>query len=283
MYNHKRNVAIDRAGGSYTITEEWVFASGTATNAVSEDTNVSINTSNENGLTQVSINGTLTGLNGNKYPVPFTVDQHVVSNYDVALSHWTGTVKPKVYEMAKALAGDDFYGVLHPLPLTTSLTKNPTQGSIAFDYQFDTRPTNCVPGSLSENINVSDAAPGETIVETPVIGRKLGPVLQNMGTQSPTWTRTLTIDITVSGIAPANCSANSVGVWLTDMKPSNRTTPYDTKSALEAIIKGASPHGKPGVSKAYTTPSPTETWDPKNGKYTYNITWNYEVNQSKYY
>ena len=107
--------------------------------------------------------------------------------------------------------------------------------------------------------------------------------MQNVGTQGPAWSRSLTIDLTVSGIAPAGCGAAAIGVWLSDMKPSNRTSPYNQKSAIEAIVQGAAPHGKPGVTKAYTTPSPTETWDPKNGKYTYNITWNYEINQSKYY
>jgi len=283
VYNHKRNVSVDRAGGSYQITEEWVLASGTTTNSVSEDTNVSISTNQDSGLTQVSINGTLKGFNGNKYPTPFTVDPHSVSNYSVVTSHWEDTVRPKVYQMAKTLAGNDYYGILHPKPMTTSVTKNPGQGTIGFDYAFDTRPANCVPGALMEAITVNDSAPGQTIVETPVIGRILGPVMQNMGTQSPTWVRTLTIDITMSGIAPADCGADAIGVWLVDMKPSNRTTPYNTKNALEAIIKGAAPHGKPGVTKAYTVPSPAETWDPKNGKYTYNITWNYEINQSKYY
>jgi hypothetical protein len=283
VYNHRRNVSVDRAGGSYSITEEWVLASGTATNAVSEDTNVSISTSQDNGLTQVSINGTLKGFNGNKYPNPFTVDPHSTSNYSVVTSHWEDAVKPKVYQMAKTLAGGDYYGVLHSKPLTTSVSKNPAQGTIAFDYQFDTRPANCIPGSLAESITVTDNAPGQVIVETAVIGRVLGPVMQNMGTQAPTWVRSLTIDVTMSGIAPFDCKPDSIGVWLVDMKPSNRTTPYNTKSALEAIIKGAAPHGKPGVTKAYTTPSPAETWDPKNGKYTYNITWNYEINQSKYY
>ena len=287
VYNHKRNVQIDRSAGSFAIVEEWIFASGTGTNAVSEDTNVSVSTSNDSGLTTISINGNLQAYNGEKYPTPFTIDDHAVNNWDVVKEEWENNVEPNIYNMALALAKNSsnkgFSGNLHPLPLTTSVARNPSQGSIAFDYSFNTRPENCVPGTLSETITVNDVAPGQTIATTPVIGRILGPVMQNVGTQGPAWARSLTIDLTVSGIAPANCGAGSIGVWLTDMKPSNRTSPYNQKSAIEAIVEGAAPHGKPGVTKAYTTPSPTENWDPKNGKYTYNITWNYELNQSKYY
>ena len=288
VYNHKRNVQIDRSAGSFTVVEEWVFASGTGTNAVSEDTNVSVSTSNDSGLTTISINGSLKAYNGEKYPTPFTIDDHAVNNWDVVKAEWINNVEPNIYSMALALAKNSstskgFYGNLHPLPLTTSVARNPSEGTIAFDYSFDTRAENCVPGSLSEIISVNDVAPGQTVATTPVLGRILGPVMQNIGTQGPAWSRSLTIDLTVSGIAPAGCGAGSIGVWLTDMKPSNRTSPYNQKSAIEAIVQGAAPHGKPGVTKAYTTPSPTETWDPKNGKYTYNITWNYEINQSKYY
>ena len=284
VYNHKRNVQIDRSAGSFAITEEWIFASGTGTDAVSEDTNVSVSTSNDTGLTTISINGNLQAYNGEKYPTPFTIDDHTVNNWDVVKDEWSNNVEPNIYNMALALAKNPsnkgFSGNLHPLPLTTSVARNPSQGSIGFDYSFDTRPENCVPETLSETITVSDTAPGQTIVDTQVIGRVLGPVMQNVGTQGPAWARSLTIDLTVSGIAPAACDAGSIGVWLTDMKPSNRAS---QAGAIEAIIRGAAPHGKPGVTKAYTAPSPTESWDPKNGKYTYNITWNYEVSQSKYY
>ena len=284
VYNHKRNVQIDRSAGSFAIIEEWIFASGTATNAVTEDTNVSISTSNDTGLTTISINGNLQAYNGEKYPNPFTIDDHAVNNWDVVKDEWANNVEPNLYNMVLALAKNSsnkgFSGNLHPLPLTTSVARNPNQGSISFDYSFDTRPENCVPEALSETITVNDTAPGQTVTTTPVIGRVLGPVMQNVGTQSPTWARSLTIDLVVSGIAPAACDAGSIGVWLTDMKPSNRSS---QAGAIEAIVRGAAPHGKPGVTKAYTAPSPTENWDPRNGKYTYNITWNYEVSQSKYY
>ena len=287
VYNHKRNVQVDRAAGSFSVTEEWVFASGTDTNGVTEDTNISVNTSNSTGLTSVSINGTLQAYNGDKYSAPFVLDDHTVNNWSVVKDSWENNVEPNIYSMALALAKNSsnkgFYGNLHPLPLSTSVARNPGQGSISFDYQFDTRPENCVPGTLNEIITVNDQSPGQTVVQSPVIGRILGPVMQNVGTQGPSWSRSLTIDLTVSGIAPAGCDAASIGVWLTDMKPSNRTTPYNQKSAIEAIARGAAPHGKPGVTKAFTTPTPSESWDPKTGKYTYNITWNYEINQSKYY
>ena len=289
MYNHKRSVQIDKTGGSFSVTEEFVFGSGTTTSAVTEDTNVSVDKSVDGGLINVSVQGTITGMNTDQYSTPFVLDNHTVNPYTVASDHWRDNVEPYVFNMANALGKDEItryiggQSTLNPIPKTESVSRNPAAGTIGFNYAFDNRPTICVPGALAENITVTDNAPGQTVALTAVPGRILGPVMQDVGTQDGPWSRSLSMEVVVSGIAPASCSPTNIGLWLSEKKPSNTTAPYDQKAAIEAIILGAAPHGKPGVTKAFTAGQPSETWDAKNGRWTYSVTWNYELNTSKYY
>ena len=289
VYNHKRSVQIDKTGGSFSVTEEFIFGSGTTTSAVTEDTNVSVDKSVDGGLINVSVQGTITGMNTDQYSTPFVLDNHTVNPYTVASDHWRDNVEPYVFNMANALGKDEItryiggQSTLNPIPKTESVSRNPAGGTVGFNYAFDNRPTICVPGALAENITVTDNAPGQTVALTAVPGRILGPVMQDVGTQDGPWSRSLSMEVVVSGIAPASCSPTNIGLWLSEKKPSNTTSPYDQKAAIEAIILGAAPHGKPGVTKAFTAGQPSETWDAKNGRWTYSVTWNYELNTSKYY
>ena len=289
VYNHKRSVQIDKTGGSFSVTEEFIFGSGTTTSAVTEDTNVSVDKSVDGGLINVSVQGTITGMNTDQYSTPFVLDNHTVNPYTVASDHWRDNVEPYVFNMANALGKDEItryiggQSTLNPIPKTESVSRNPAGGTVGFNYAFDNRPTICVPGALAENITVTDNAPGQTVALTAVPGRILGPVMQDVGTQDGPWSRSLSMEVVVSGIAPASCSPTNIGLWLSEKKPSNTTAPYDQKAAIEAIILGAAPHGKPGVTKAFTAGQPSETWDAKNGRWTYSVTWNYELNTSKYY
>ncbi len=289
VYNHKRSVNIDKTGGSFSVTEEFIFGSGSATSAVTEDTNVSVDKSNDTGLINVSVQGTIVGLNTNQYGDPFVLDDHSTNAYNVASDHWKNNVEPYVYNMANALGGPEitrFIGgqsTLNPIPKSEAVSRNPGAGSVNFTYTFDNRPTICVPGALAENITITDNAPGQTVALTAVPGRIFGPVMQDIGTQDAPWSRQLSLEVIVSGMSPATCSPTNIGIWLSEKKPSNTTAPYDQKAAIESIIIGAAPHGKPGVTKAFTAGQPSENWDPKNGRYTYNVTWNYELNTSKYY
>ena len=331
-YNHKRNYNIDKAGGSFSVAETWLFASGQPGNdthkfaAVTETYSAAVSKS-EAGLTEVSLNGSIQGLNRlherqaffssagrnsssriNSNGLISMSEPQADSSFADASGHFHSNVDPHAMEIAEALIDTNTYkpfGTLHPIPKSQSYSYDPNGGNVQFTYSFDTREQAFVPGVLSENITVTDNAPGELVATTDVLGRKLGPVMQNVGTQSPTWSRSLTIELMVSGqyrqgtaavpiagdpvgttdekaAATAGRTADAMGIYLVDRKPSNTTTPYDQRTAIQNIIAGAAPHGKPGVLKAYTTPSPSESWDPKNGRWSFSITWNYETNMSHY-
>jgi len=166
---------------------------------------------------------------------------------------------------------------LNPIPASKSIVRNPTQGTINYSLSFDNRPTTCIPGALTETITVEDSHPHHIFSETPVIGRRRGPVFQDINTQSA-WRRSLTIEVQVSGILHG-CN------WSTAMrgKPSevisiNGDANYNQQHAIRTIIDTISPVGIVGVDKAWVGPSdPTETWDPISGKYTYRLEWTYDM------
>jgi len=44
------------------------------------------------------------------------------------------------------------------------------------------------------------------------------------------------------------------------------------------LIKELSPQGEPGIRKYFVNP-PSESWEPKTGSYSFNLTWTYELDK----
>jgi hypothetical protein len=51
-----------------------------------------------------------------------------------------------------------------------------------------------------------------------------------------------------------------------------------TASQLATLINQVSPQGEPGIRKYFVNP-PTESWSPKEGTYSFNISWTYELDR----
>ena len=166
---------------------------------------------------------------------------------------------------------------LNPIPISKSITRNQPKGTINYSISYNNRPSTCIPGALKETISVEDHHPHHVFSSTAVIGRRRGPVFQDINTQTA-WRRSLTVEVQVSGILHG-CN------WTTAMmgKPSNVTSindnnDYNQQKALRTIIDTMSPAGKKGVDNIFVGPSdPTETWDPIAGRYTYRIEWTYDL------
>ena len=48
------------------------------------------------------------------------------------------------------------------------------------------------------------------------------------------------------------------------------------RSQLNDLIKQVSPAYEPGIRKYFLNP-PSESWDPKSGRYSLNLSWVYEI------
>tara|TARA_R110000765_G_scaffold303036_1_gene397192 strand:- start:3 stop:680 length:678 start_codon:yes stop_codon:yes gene_type:complete len=197
---------------------------------------------------------------------------------------------------------------LSPSPINSTRTKNPIAGIITYTYTFENR-RQYIPDVLVESLSLNDNYPGQIVALQPVIGRKRGPVMQDIGTQSA-WKRTLSISCTVDvdsvnfckdsngnrtlHSTSATCTAVSGNKWATNankisddysnanaVKPSMVETivapdTISQRTAIRNLINAFKPTGL----AVYNDTAPTETWDPQTGSWSYNIGWSYELDAS---
>lgn len=81
-------------------------------------------------------------------------------------------------------AGSNSTYQMNPVPVSMSESHRPHAGEIDYTFEFNNRPLNLVRGSVSETLNINDSFPVQQIAEIFVLGRKLGPVLQDLNTVS---------------------------------------------------------------------------------------------------
>lgn len=83
---------------------------------------------------------------------------------------------------------------MNPVPVSMSESHRPHAGEIDYAFEFNNRPLNLVRGSVSETLNINDNFPVQQVAEIFVLGRKLGPVLQDLNTVSAA-SRELTLEV----------------------------------------------------------------------------------------
>jgi hypothetical protein len=274
--------SIDREAGSYSLTETYIAYSGE--HPVLEQITINHDVG-ENESNAVSVQGTIQGLN-TASGFDSTGNAYLNAN-----AYWTGVastgIPPEAYYYAKGILTTGDW--LHPRPLGRSVASDFSAGTISYTYNFDDRPPNLIPGSISESIQVSDTYPGEIFSVTPVIGRSQ-PVLQYLNSRSE-YKRNLSINVTMGkptgylwGTGPGGSidpSGHIIGnhnnilqSLMLDQKPS-----ISNSFELNYIYQAANPVNDPYFivvgGKCFHS-APTESWDAKTRNYTYNIEWTYE-------
>lgn len=245
-YNHIRQNNVDELGGSFSFTESWVLS---PTNYI-EDFTVNTNNESQNGVSSITIEGSVRGLDTRDISYNLTE-----SRWAAASGAFFGTILPQMYTRANAYhAALTANKPLNITPLANTVGINPKAGNITYSYSYDTRPSNCVSGALSEVINVVDNNPGQIVAQIPVLGRVHGPVLQDIGTYTAR-TRSLTIEL-IMPVTGTSCSPLSG-------KPSS--------TAIDAIINSVTPIG----NQVYKTADQT-TWEFKSGRFSQQVEWTWE-------
>jgi len=235
-FNYKRMPSIDVKSGTFTVTETFTLAPKTtiATETVEISTS---ETEGEDGV-EITISGTIEGVIDNSDdlgvgnagnedkdaerldPVSenmnFTTDgkdESTNSKYQNALLHFNKSVDPKLKQAAEAIARKSDRlktATISAAPLTRNVTHQPTQGIITYNISYKaTREgggssLRYIPYVQREEISINDTYPGQSFAEQLVLGRKLGPVLQNIGTQTH-WQREVTISCKVNVTDPHIC------------------------------------------------------------------------------
>ena len=85
---------------------------------------------------------------------------------------------------------------LDPHPTSKTVGEQIGTGTITYSLSFKATTKNLIPYTKRETISVNDTYPGHVVAQHTVLGRRLGPVMQNIGTQT-VWQRDLTITLVV--------------------------------------------------------------------------------------
>jgi hypothetical protein len=285
-YNHLRTESIDVTAGTFTLNDTWLLSSGSSY----EDYRMSLSKGSDNALHKIGIDGTIKGLSsqsaggklygGSNTTTPINLGGgNVNTQYQNALNKWhqvsnTGQYGPNCHLFKRA--SSIFHQGLNHVPLSVTLGTNEFTGEITYNIEYDTRPSNIVAGTLSENINYSDTYPGDVFAIIPVIGRQTGPVLQYIGGRTE-YQRNLSIDLVMDKYyASGNGTLKDRIRQFSVLSKPSLNEPF--KSQINSIIHAYSPINEAGIRKYFVSP-PTESWDANSGRYSLQINWTYEVNR----
>ena len=239
-YNYFKSTNIDKVAGNYSATLRWIWTSGNYL----EKFNVDTITSAEDPFTNITINGEITGLTTSS-----TIDR-ISSRYDSANTAWTA-ISGIMRTRAQTFSNIDNLNVI---PFSSTIGRNRNAGIITYNYVFNDRPSNVLPSTKSESIQVSDNISVDVIAKIPVPGRANGPVIQNMNTTQPIQ-RTLNMTLIFDPQHPS----------LTDCD-------YTTlPSGIITIMNLIKPPGTRGTD--YFLESDQPTWDYRKFTYTRNTAW----------
>ena len=242
-FNYKRIPNIDVKGGSFSITETWILAPeatfatetveiSTQENQADSEIQVTINGTIEGVLDNADDVAVGAGANedksaGREDPVNENLNfdnlsgtssippnKDTNSKYQNALHHWEKQVFPNLAITAEAiarLAAGTKTASLNTSATQKNVTHQPTQGIITYSTTFvasrgdsGNSGDKYIPYVISEDLSINDTYPGQTFAEQLVLGRRLGPVLQDIGTQTH-WLREFTIQCKVNSSDPHIC------------------------------------------------------------------------------
>ena len=167
-FNHVRSENIGELDGTYGVTETWLLASGSAL----EDFTVNTAVTAEDGLVHVGIEGRIIGLELRNSAMEVLIPK-------------SGSAEEKFISVTGLLHGraQAFSGAsLNPIPKSYNYSKNPSVGTINYQYDWDDRPTAFISGARSETITIGYNYPVQSIAVIPILGSLAGPVLQDLGT-----------------------------------------------------------------------------------------------------
>jgi hypothetical protein len=271
-YNHSRTENIDKTNGQYSLTDTWLLSSGTAY----ENYNLNISSSIDAPLISLSIQGTIKGLAS--IPISGSLyggeDNSVINSpYQNAVNKYRQISNSGQFGLTSALykrAQNAMYPIVpNAQPKSLSLGLNAFTGEITYSLEFNNRPMNFISGVLSENISINDTYPGDVFAVIPVLGRQTGPILQYIGGRTE-YQRSVGIEFNVD-YTDLPYGRNRDSFLLS--KPS-LNEPIRTQ--INQLITALSPANEPGIRKYFLSP-PAETWNPKDGKYSLNLNWTYEL------
>lgn len=293
LFNFSRSININQGEGSYRITDNFIGVPSGLLNGYTESFSAESSLDNTY-LRTVTINGTVKGLEpinvsglytsgtlggsgvaGSLSPFVGSGRYPNTSKFDKALSGYYSGVKNNIFNRAQSFIArtGEASGIfrrffsreenqLNPIPVSVVEGFNPMEGSVTYSYVYNNRPLNLISGSISETLTVNDTFPTQQVAEIFVLGRRLGPILQNLGTYT-TASREVTFEVVM--LRPTGLS----GIKF----------PKTAYSAITGVIELFNPTYALSTSTLQSSDcksfvkNNTETWNVSEGRFVKNKSW----------
>jgi hypothetical protein len=255
IFDHYRVQKLSETAGSFGISESFVLTSNNT--GVIEDFNVEVRGGGTEPLSTVSIQGSIQGLEKRDYGLEPTGFNIISTKFANASGYFDGIKDYKlIYPRAQALITNEGF-TLNIIPLTRIIGKSPSKGLITYQYEYNTRPSNCIAGALQENISISDDNPSDIFSKIAVMGRSQGPILQSFNTVSE-FRRSVNIDAIMT--PPTGCTLLIL---------SGTNNPHASVASILCTFESDLRTRYNRVFKERDT----SAWDPKGGRYNRSVTW----------
>lgn len=239
------------------------------------------------------------------------------NKYQNALSGWLYDIKPYLYRRASIAMNtidrtQDYVTpissppippnnpiycketLLNPTPISTTENHDTRKGTLAYTCQYNNM-LKMISGTISENITITNTSPAETVSETVIIGRSLGPILQKTGSTATKKSIAIELvvkpasNITSSFVQFSGCPLYTGGYIYTTLNTLiDGVKPFglnpqssDATRLFDSAFLAQKTANKAGV--VFKT-SDTDSWNPTSGRYTRTVEWIYQqCSNDKYY
>tara|TARA_B100001564_G_scaffold360000_1_gene384646 strand:+ start:1943 stop:3727 length:1785 start_codon:yes stop_codon:yes gene_type:complete len=275
--NHFRNENIDKANGTISVSDTWLLCSGTAF----ENYESSIESTIDSPFVSVTLNGSIKGISsirasGEYYGGPKGGDAGLAKPYENAIKKYNTVTNNGAFGASSFLykrANSVVEPGLNPQPKSIALSEDKAKGELTYSIGFDNRPQNYIAEAVYENVVVDDTYPGDLYALIPVVGRPTGPVLQYIGGRTE-YRRSVSLELVFDWTDLSSDTSARKRFILS--KP---TLNDPVRSQINTLLKDVSPMSEPNLRKCFLNP-PQENWSPKEGRYTLNLSWVYELSDA---
>lgn len=247
-YNYVDSHSIDVGAGSYSVTETWIYCTG----SVLEQYSIEQSTSSSRACPTVSINGNIRGLCIRN----LGTGEISTSKYTNATNYWNSLVA----STGLKTRAETFSGyTLYDNPFSTSVSIAPVEGTISYNYEFRGGPTKKLSSALWENFAVQNQFSEDIYANPTILGR--GEIIQiiNGGGFGKLNKTTLSVD----ALFPCSTGIHILGPRF--------TAPYSGE--LQTAINLYNPYLSISGVGYIAVESQSENWSAYDSSYTYSVTW----------
>lgn len=255
-FNHVRTENLDKLGGNYEVTETFLLAPSGC--SAIEDFTITAQNSAEQPIISIGVEGTIQGLESIHYTGNAVVTTTKFQNASGAFNGISG----QLYTRA-LVYGETFGRTLNIIPLNYSIGKNPVQGLINYSYNYDSRPSNCFSGVISENISITNNNATDIYAKIIVLGRSRGELLQPINTTTAP-SQSIQIDI----VAP------TTGICLTSTGNIELLFNPPWKAQVQTVVDLFKIRLS-GLPASVYTDTDTENYSPRLGQFSRSVSWTY--------